>query len=105
MMDQHQRLSQPVGWTRAGKVAVTVLVVSFAAVVVALGAYAAAGGFDHKLRAGCIEVTFASTTGGAQIERCGVRARETCASASEARLIGGGLQAACRSAGYQYRGT
>jgi hypothetical protein len=105
MIDQHQRLSQPVGWTRAGKVAVTALAVFLVAFAVALGAYAAAGGFDHKLRAGCIEVTFASTTGAAQFERCGARARQTCASASEARMLGGGLQAACRRARYFYRGS
>jgi hypothetical protein len=99
MMDQHQRLSQPVRWTRAGRIAVAALLASAAALAIGLGVYAVAGGFTHKLGRGCISVTFASTTGAAQLEACGARARTVCADRAMAQQVGPELLAACRRAG------
>jgi hypothetical protein len=99
MIDHNQRLSQPLPWSPRVRRALAALVALAVVAVVALGIYGATGGLNAKLRPGCIDVTFASSTGGAQLAACGARAREICASPGEARSIGQPLQAACRRAG------
>jgi hypothetical protein len=53
------------------------------------------GGGDAK-RAGCVDVTVASTTGGAAIHACGERARRLCSAPETPRTV----LTACRRAGY-----
>lgn len=102
MMDQHRRLTEPLRWTRAGRIAVAALALGLALVVIALGIYAATGGFEQKTQAGCIDVTFASTTGGARLHACGARARAMCASPEAGSTIAAALREACVRAGYQF---
>ncbi len=103
MMDQQRRLSEPLRWTRAGKLAVAGVGVALLLAAIAVGIYAAAGGFKQQARAGCVEVTFASTTGAASLHACGAQARALCASGAQPGLAGS-LQKACNRAGYAYGG-
>lgn len=102
MQEQAKRLSEPLRWTRTGRWAViaacTVLVAALA--VVAVVAETEGTG----KRAGCIEVTFASTLGAAVIHPCGARARALCANPAEnpAAMAHGHLLEACRQAGLPY---
>lgn len=102
MQEQSKRLAQPLRWTRGGRVAVALVVAALAVgtVVVAL----AAGGGGSRLPAGCIQVTFASTLGGAAERLCGEHAREACAAPGQnpALAAHGGLREACRKAGLAY---
>jgi hypothetical protein len=102
MMDRERRLREPLRWTPAGRLVVAALVVGLVLAAVALGIYAATGGLEHKQQAGCIEVTFASTTGGATLHACGANARAICASPREHPQIAESLRDACRHAGYQF---
>ncbi|MHB8492060.1 MAG: hypothetical protein ACYDA6_07610 [Solirubrobacteraceae bacterium] len=106
MIDQSRRLEEPLGWTRAGRIAIGALLALLCATAIALGAYAAVGGFSQATRRGCVEVTFASTTGGARLAQCGAKARALCASstAGEDGQIATELRAACRRAGYPFGG-
>jgi hypothetical protein len=101
MQEQSKRLSQPLRWTRAGRVGVLVALVllvggTVAAVIVSTGA--------KKLAPGCIEVTFASTLGAAMVHPCGARALEMCAAPAENPGLAehGALREACRRAGLPY---
>lgn len=101
LADHSKRLSEPLRWTRAGRLAVVVALVllvggTVAAVVASTGA--------KRLPAGCIEVTFASTLGGAAERLCGAHAREACAGPAQTPALAahGALREACRKAGLPY---
>jgi hypothetical protein len=101
MHEQSRRLSQPLRWTRGGRIAV------LAAVAVLIGGTVAsvlASSSDKPLPRGCIEVTFASTLGAATDRRCGAHAREACAAPAQSPALAahGALRAACRKAGLPY---
>jgi hypothetical protein len=101
MHEQSRRLSEPLRWTRAGRIAVAVVVVALAVgTVVAVVASTGAKRLPH----GCIEVTFASTLGAAAIHPCGARAREACANPGQNPGLAehGALRDACRRAGLPY---
>jgi hypothetical protein len=100
MMDQQRRLSEPLRWTRAGRIAVAALAAGLVLGALAVGIYAATGGFSQPSQAGCIEVTFASTTGGARLHACGARARRICAAPESTGGVAGAVRDACRRAGY-----
>jgi hypothetical protein len=101
MHEQHRRLSQPLRWTRGGRIA-TVVVVAILAVG-SLAAVVASTG-SRSLPPGCIEVTFPSTLGAAVERSCGARAREVCAQPGEHPGLAedGALREACRRAGLPY---
>jgi hypothetical protein len=100
MLDQSRRLSEPLRWGRREKTAVAALASIVVLALLGLGAYALTSG--SKPRADCINVTFASTLGGAQLQGCGAQARRICASGSF-RSISTELSVACRHAGFPYR--
>jgi hypothetical protein len=77
MIDQSKRLSEPLRWTRMGRLATVAVSAMLLAAVVTVAAIALTGG--SKLRSGCIEVTFPSTLGAATMQRCGSSARVACA--------------------------
>lgn len=77
MIGQHKRLSEPLRWTRGARIAVALAGVVAAAAVAAVIAVASLNAPRH--RAGCIEMTFPSTLGGASMHVCGSRARRMCA--------------------------
>jgi hypothetical protein len=100
MYDQSRRLSEPLRWGRREKTAVAVLLSCLLLVLVGLGAYALTSG--APARADCIDVTFASTLGGARVHACGAQARHICASPGGYRQIERELGAACRRAGFRF---
>lgn len=102
MIDRSQRLSEPLRWGRREKTVVAALLACVALALIGLGVYAATGG--APARADCIEVNFASTTGGATLHECGARARTVCATPNPGRGIAEGLKAECRRAGFPFAG-
>jgi hypothetical protein len=100
MQEQARRLSEPLQWGRAQKRALALALALLAVAVVGLGAYALSSGSPG--RRDCVNVTFASTLGGAALKGCGAHARAICASGSFPRLAAE-LQAACAHAGFAYR--
>jgi hypothetical protein len=100
MFEQSRRLSQPLRWGRREKTAVAVVISCVLLALVGLGAYALTSG--APARGDCINVTFASTLGGAQLHACGNRAARVCASGSF-RGIEQELRAACSRAGFAFR--
>jgi hypothetical protein len=102
MIDQTKRLSEPLRWTRAGRLAVIAAGVSLLIAVASVAVVASRSGSGRH--AGCIEVTFASTLGAAMIHPCGARARALCANPADdpAAAAHGALREACRQAGLPY---
>jgi hypothetical protein len=100
MIDQSKRLSEPLRWGRRERIAVAAVLVCVALIVVGLGSYALTSG--APARRDCIEVTFASTLGGATEHACGAQARRVCASPDAFRHVAAELRAACRRAGYPF---
>jgi hypothetical protein len=100
MQDQSRRLSEPLRWGRRERAVVGVLLACVAAIAIGLGAYALTSG--GPARRDCIEVTFASTLGGAVEHACGAQARAVCASPGAFRGVAEALRAACRQAGFPF---
>jgi hypothetical protein len=101
MFDQSKRLSEPLRWGRREKTAVAAVLTCVVLLALGLGVYALTSGTPK--RADCIELTFASTLGGAQLHACGSRARHVCASRSFPG-IEQELRAACRKLDYPFAG-
>jgi hypothetical protein len=99
MIGQSKRLSEPLRWGRREKTAVAVVIACLLLAAAGLGAYGLTSG--SPARSDCIEVTFASTLGGATVHACGARARHVCASGAY-RGIEPELRAACRRAGFPF---
>jgi hypothetical protein len=100
MFDQSRRVSEPLRWGRREKTVVAVLVSCLVLALVGLGAFALTSGAPH--RKDCVEVTFASTLGGAELQGCGARARRICA-AGDFHSIREELRSACQRAGYPFK--
>ncbi len=100
MMDQSKRLSEPLRWGRRERAIVATLLACVALAAIGLGAYALTSGAPP--RRDCIEVTFASTLGGATEHACGAQAREACASPGAFKHVAAELRAACRRAGFPF---
>jgi hypothetical protein len=100
MQDQSRRLSQPLHWGRRERAVVVALLVCVALAAVGLGAYALTSG--APARRDCIEVTFASTLGGATVHACGAQARTVCATPGAFRSVAEELRAACVRAGFPF---
>ncbi len=102
MQDQSRRLREPLQWGRRERTVVAVMLACVALAVAGLGAYALTSG--APARADCISLTFASTTGGAQLHDCGAKARTVCASSEGLPALARELKLACRRAGFPFRG-
>jgi hypothetical protein len=100
MFDQSRRLSEPLRWGRREKTIVAVLLSCVALALAGLGAFALTSG--APARAGCIQLTFASTLGAAQVHDCGTKARHLCASPQAFHSIEEEVRAACKRAGYPF---
>lgn len=102
MVGQHRRLSEPLRWTKRSRIAVLATVATLLAAVVAVIVVGLLNASPR--RAGCIEVTFASTLGGAVVHQCGQRAAGTCANPDEdpGLAAGGALKEACERARLPY---
>jgi len=105
MMDQSKRLSEPLRWPRTGRLALIAASVLLLVAVATVAVIASTSGPSR--RAGCIEVTFASTLGAAVIRPCGTKARTLCANPAEnpAAAAHGALREACRQASLPYGRT
>jgi hypothetical protein len=100
MFDQSRRLSEPLRWGRRERTIVAVLLACAALAAVGLGAFALTSG--APARRDCIEVTFASTLGGATEHACGARARTVCATPGAFKSVAEELRAACLRAGFPF---
>ena len=100
MFEQQRRLSEPLRWGRREKAAVEVLLACAVLALASLIAFALTSG--SPARKDCVDVTFASTLGGARLHACGAKARSVCASGAFAG-IEAELRAACRRAGFPFR--
>lgn len=100
MFEQSRRLSEPLHWGRREKTALAVLLGCVVLAVAGLGAYALSSG--GPARRDCIEVTFASTLGGATEHACGAAARKVCASPAAFKHVAAELRASCRRAGFPF---
>jgi hypothetical protein len=100
MQEQARRLSEPLRWGRREKALVGTLLAVVVIALAGLGVYALSSGAPS--RHDCIDVTFASTLGGAELKGCGQHARGICASGSFPH-IEADLQAACARAGVPFR--
>jgi hypothetical protein len=97
MIDHSKRLARPVRWTRAGKLLAagcSLLLV----VAVTLGIVLSSPAPGHG--PGCINVTFASTLGGADFNACGSQARRICLAPQSYPHLASALRAECRRVGY-----
>jgi hypothetical protein len=99
MIGQSRRLSEPLRWGRREKALVALLATCVVLAAAGLGAYALTSG--SPARSDCVEVTFASTLGGATFHACGAQARHVCATGAF-RGVEPELRAACRRAGFPY---
>jgi hypothetical protein len=99
MVGQSKRLSRPLPRGRREKAVIALLISCVVLAAIGLGAYALTSG--SPARSDCVDVTFASTLGGATVHACGAHARHVCASGAF-RGIAQELRAACRRAGFPY---
>ncbi|HYB22937.1 MAG TPA: hypothetical protein VED41_04010 [Solirubrobacteraceae bacterium] len=103
MQDQSRRLSEPLRWGRREKRLAALLLSCAALAALGLVAFALTSG--APARAGCIDVTFASTLGAANVKECGAQARDTCAQPGAFHGVAAQeLKAACGRAGYRFGG-
>jgi hypothetical protein len=100
MMDQSRRLSEPLRWGRRERTVAAVLLVCVALAAAGLGVFALTSGAPP--RKDCIEVTFASTLGGATEHACGTQARTVCATPGAFKSVAEELRAACVRAGFPF---
>jgi hypothetical protein len=100
MQDQSRRLSQPLQWGRRERTIVAIMLSCVALAVIGLGVFALSSG--GPARRDCIEVTFASTLGGATEHACGPAARRVCASSEGFAHVAAELRAACLRAGFPF---
>ncbi|HWX43956.1 MAG TPA: hypothetical protein VNY52_01375 [Solirubrobacteraceae bacterium] len=100
MQDQSRRLSEPLRWGRREKAVVAVLLSCVLLAAVGLVAFALTSG--APARKDCIEVTFASTLGGATEHACGAQARTVCASPGAFKGVAEELRSACQRAGFPF---
>ena len=100
MQEQARRLSQPLPWGRPQKIVAAVLASLMLAGSGTLIAFALSSG--APARADCVDLSFPSTLGAAEVKGCGVKARQICASGAY-RGIQREMLLACRKAGFPYR--
>jgi hypothetical protein len=100
MENRARRLGEPLRWGRREKTAVAALAACAVLALVALGIYALTSG--ARAHGACVDVTFASTVGAANVHRCGAQAKRVCAS-GDFPAITADLRAACAHAGFPFR--
>jgi hypothetical protein len=101
MQDQSKRLSEPLRWGRRERTVVAALLACVVLAVIGLGVFAVTSG--SPARKDCIEVTFASTLGGATEHACGAQARTVCATPGAFKGVAAELRESCRKAGFPFR--
>jgi hypothetical protein len=104
MIDQSKRLSEPLRWTRVGRVAVVAVLACLVLATAGLGLHSLLEGDPTGERARCVSVTFPSTLGAASVNGCGEQARKLCAAPSSDPGIAGPLREQCRREGFPVSG-
>jgi hypothetical protein len=98
-----KRLREPLSLSGRDRRLLSAIAALFVAAVLALGIYALVSP-GRSLGAGCIDATFASSTGAGEIRNCGGQARRSCREAFAGDATSspavGAVQIACRKAGY-----
>jgi hypothetical protein len=100
MQDQSRRLSEPLQWGRRERMVVAVLLGCVVLALAGLTAYGLSSGSSR--RADCIDVTFASTLGGADLRGCGAQGRKICAEGHQFHSLQSELRVACRRAKFPF---
>jgi hypothetical protein len=100
MQDQSKRLSEPLRWGKRERNVVAALLACVVLAAIGLGVFALTSG--APARKDCIEVTFASTLGGATEHACGGQARTVCATPGAFKSVAAELRAACKRAGFPF---
>ncbi len=100
MQDQSKRLAEPLRWGKRERTVIAALLACVVLAVVGLGVFAVTSG--APARKDCIEVTFASTLGGATEHACGAQARTVCAAPGAFKGVAPELRASCRRAGFPF---
>jgi hypothetical protein len=100
MQEQARRLSEPLRWGRREKAIVLALLACVVVALGALGVYGLSSGSSGA--ADCVDLTFPSTLGAAEVKGCGAKARAICASGAY-RGIAREMQTACEKAGFPFR--
>jgi hypothetical protein len=101
MQDQSRRLREPLSWGRRERTAVAAVLACLVLATIALGVYALTTG--AKARRDCVQITFASTLGAAELHACGAQARRICASPAAYHGAEADLKVACEHAGFPFR--
>ena len=102
MQEQARRLSEPLRFGRRERTVIAVLLSCTALALIGLVAYGLTSGAAP--RRDCVNVTFASTLGGAALKGCGPKARSICAHGGQFPALRHELQAACARAGFAFKG-
>jgi hypothetical protein len=105
MEHQAQRLSQPLRWTPAGKLAVIAAALCLAVSALGAGIYGVVHGFTTHSAPGCIDVIVPSTLGAANVHACGSKAKMLCATPGRGLTDNDSLRAQCRREGYAFRSS
>jgi hypothetical protein len=100
MENRSKRLSEPLSWGRREKTIVAVLLSCLALGLIGLGAFALTSG--SKEPRDCVDITFASSLGAAQMHACGARAKTLCAVPRASKEIAQPLRQACGRAGFPF---
>lgn len=100
MENRSKRLSEPLSWGKREKTAVAALICCLLLGLIALGGFALTSG--SKEPKDCVDITFASTLGAAQMHACGARAKTICAAPNASKEIAQSLKQACGRAGYPF---
>jgi hypothetical protein len=100
MQDQSQRLSEPLRWGQRERTIIAVVLACVVLAAGALGAYALTSG--APARKDCVDFTFASTLGGAQVHECGAKGRALCASPDAFKAVSAVVREACRKSGFPF---
>src|ERR1700727_2912741 len=103
MQDQSKRLSEPLRLGGRERAVIAGVLACVALVAVGLGAYALTSG--SPARKDCVDLTFASTLGGAHVHECGAKGRAVCASPGAFQGVTPELHEACRKAGFPVDGS
>jgi hypothetical protein len=100
MQEQSRRLAEPLRWGKREKTIIATVLSVVALALIGLVAYGLTSG--SPARKDCIDVTFASTLGGAELKGCGSQARRICASGHTFKTIQTELKASCERAGFPF---
>jgi hypothetical protein len=103
MVGQSKRLAEPLRWGRRERLALVALLAALVVAVVVVAVLALSSPSQGNESEGCIDVTFASTLGGAKQHACGAQAKLACATGlGRSQSFLSALRVECARAGYRF---